>query len=403
MHIIFLGNCQLQALRDIFQRFIGRREPITFSFINAYEGVTTDAYKVLTTADVVVLQHSHRPPVIGRRHVSQAIPVHMAPAVSGAFLWPLQGIRHPLRPVARYGDNPYPVDYNDRFLARLIEQHTPPEQALKIYKAHDVAAETHVQRIYLHTLRTQKQLDADCGFDTAGIIERYLQEEQLFQAPYHFSGRIARHLAATLSRRMGFHETYARRIEEYLDDAPFLPMFLPIHPSIARHFGLRWINEDTRYPHLHEGGYTFDEYVLRFMQGKWSAALEEGLIDSRRSLPEAKEKLIIGLNEAPFSARGHYALACIFEREGDLDSALTHLRRAFALQPDYEIAIKLGHFLMRANDLNGAIEAYQEAARQDPINSSTWSILRNALLFVGRYEEADIAAAKFLEFSQKLE
>jgi tetratricopeptide (TPR) repeat protein len=402
MHYIFLGNCQLHALQDIFRRFIGRVEQATFQFVNAYEGVNQASFDLLTRADVVVLQQGQRAPGIDRRHIPDGVPIHLVPAVSGVFLWPFQGVPHPLKPTERYGNPPYPEDYNDQFLAKLILQDTPPERALDIYRKFDVAGETHVQRHYVHTLRAQRKLDESCGFDCAGIIEKYLQDEQLFQSPYHFSGRIARHIAATLSRRLGFPETYARRMENYLEDAPFLARFLPIHPSIAQHFGLRWVTPDTRYKFLFEGGYTFDEYVVRFMKGTWSASLQEGVIDAQRGKPEAKSKLIIGLQEAPRSALGHQALSTILSREGDFEAALFHQRRAFELGPELSIALRLGGLLQLAGDGQGAIEAFAAATRLDPVDPTSWKALRDALTSAGRADEARSADRKFREFSAKL-
>jgi tetratricopeptide (TPR) repeat protein len=201
---------------------------------------------------------------------------------------------------------------------------------------------------------------------------------------------------------MGFPETYARRIETYLIDAPFLPRFLPVHPSIATHFGLRWVSETTRYAFLYEGGYTFDEYVLRFMEAKWSPTLQEGVIDAQRFEPNAKAKLIKGLLEAPRSAVGHHALAGILEREGDIGSALDHQRQAFALERDYSIAIRLGNLLLRSGDRSGAIDAFTEAVSLDPINASGWSLLRDVFRSAGRYKEADFADAKVKEFNAKI-
>jgi tetratricopeptide (TPR) repeat protein len=401
MNIVFLGNCQLEVLSDIFRRFIGRSENVTFYFVNTHDGVTADSYAPLQRADCVVLQHGQRQHIIGRRDIPSDAPVHLVPLVSGAFLWPYQGGEHPLGPAERYGNPPYPPDYNDSFLADLIRKRLPPGEALKIYKAHDVASATHVQRLYVHMLRVQKLLDAACGFDTAGIIERHLRDEQLFQAPYHFSGRIARHLASTLCRRMGFAEIYAQRIQAHLADAPFLERFLPIHPSIARHFGLRWVTEETRYPFLFEGGYTFDEYVLRFMTGTWSAALQEGVIDAGCNAPQARQKLMAGLREAPRSARGHHELAGLLEREGDFAAALAHQRQAFALGRDPAIAHRLGVFLQRDGDLPGAIDAYSAATRLDFVNPAAWCSLRDALRLAGRDEEATRAAAKVGEFSAR--
>jgi hypothetical protein len=290
-------------------------------------------------------------------------------------------------------------EYNDRHLARLLIENVQPAEALTRYKAFDVAGAAHVGRLYELTLQSQRKIDALCGYDCASIIETHLAEEQLFQSAFHFGGRIARHIAATLCERMGFDAKYSRRIEAHLTEAPFVPRFVPIHPSVAKYFGMRWVRDDTLYPFLWEGGYSFDAYVLRFMEARWSAALEEGVIDARQGKPEAREKLERGVREAPQSAQGWHELSRIVQKDGDPATAMAFQQRAIRCEPTAPRLIRFGQLLRRAGDAERAASMFRRATRADPVNLAAWTLLRDMMITLGRRKNADLAAAKVAELA----
>ena len=174
MHIVFLGNCQVQTLARIVQRFVPRALGITTDFVDAYNGINDDSYARLARAECVVAQATLQPPPLTHDHIPQGVTLHLVPAVNGGFLYPYQDVRHPCNPPHRYGNQPYTREYNDRFLAKLLIAGTRPEEALALYRTHDVAREAHVGRLYELAMEGQRQLDSATGYACADIIERFL-------------------------------------------------------------------------------------------------------------------------------------------------------------------------------------------------------------------------------------
>jgi tetratricopeptide (TPR) repeat protein len=399
MHIVFLGNCQLHALQHIFRVFIEPYADCTTDFVDAYGNINASSYERLNRADAVVVQVTADPPKLDHAHIPASAAIHRVPLVSGAFLWPNQGIEHPLKPTARYGNPPYMPEYCDKVLARFLTDALSPQEALARYKAMDVAATAHAGRLYEITLENQRKFDAACGYDCAGIIETHLRNEQLFQSAFHFNTRIARHLGAGLAARMGFDAKIAGRIETHLTESPFVARWVPIHPSIARHFELAWVTEATRYPFLWEGSFTFDDYVLRFMKGRWSGALQEGVIDARAGKEGAREKLQQGLREAPASAEAHHELSKLAEKDGDLPLALSLQRRAVRLKAASPILARLGHLLRVTGEIRQAAAVLDSATQADPMNLGAWAMLRDTLVQMERFRKALEAAEQLVALS----
>jgi tetratricopeptide (TPR) repeat protein len=392
MHIVFLGNCQAGALSSIVQRFVSPYLEITTDFVDAYNSVDAASLARVKRADVVVAQASTGTPALGIEHVPAGIPVHLVPVVSGAFLYPYQGVVHPAQPTEAAGTIPFQAEYSDRYLAKLYMAKVEPAEALRQYRAFDVATAAAVGRLYEITLEAQRKLDSATGYACADLIERHLGEEQLFQSAFHFSGRIAAHLAAPLCDRLGFDPKYGQRIRDHLRDAPFVRLFVPVHPSIARYFGMRWVTDETRYPYRFEGSFTFDEYVTRFMQVRWSEAMQAGVLAANSREPGAKALLETGLGEAPRSAEGPHALSRILEEEGDLQGAIALQRRAASVALDAEIPFRLGDLLRRAGDLHGAEQAFRHAIELDPVGHPAWSALSAVLEEAGNTDAARNAA-----------
>jgi tetratricopeptide (TPR) repeat protein len=399
MHVALVGNCQVQALGAILRKFVGPYVDLTLGFIDAYAKLDQESYQRLEIADAVVVQAGSAAQLLDAIPLAKHPRIYKVPIVSGAFIWPYQGVVHPLGHTVRYGNPPFTAEYNDRYLVKLVQENVPPMEALARYREVDVAAAAHVGRLYELQLEKQRALDAECGYDCAGIITEYLTKEQLFQSAFHFSGRIGRHLAATLCERMGFDSKYAERINRHLKEAPFVPRFVPVHPSIARHFGMTWVTEDTRYPFLHEGGFTFDEYVLRFMEARWSAALEEGVIDARQGKPEAREKLEQGLREAPGSAQGYHELSRLVEKDGDLAKALSLQQTAMRLGPTAAVLTRFGELLRKNGEHERAARVFRRATEADPVSLAAWIGLRDTLMGLGRMRKALVAAAQVVDLA----
>jgi Flp pilus assembly protein TadD len=347
----------------------------------------------------VVAQASHGTPQIGVEMVAAGVPVHLVPVVSGAFLYPYHGVLHPANPIEDDGILPFAPEFNDRYLAKLFMAKVEPGEALRRYRNCDVAAEASVGRLYEMTIDRQRKLDAQTGFASADIIERLLSEEKLFEMAFHFGHQIASHLAAPLCDRIGFDPKFGQRIRDHLRESPFVPLSVPVHPSIAGYFDMRWANDDTRFAYRFEGGFTFDEYVLRFMEARWSKALQAGVMAAQRADPGAKALLQIGMEEAPRSAEGPQALSLVLEREGDMEAAVAQQRVAVSRSSDARMPMRLGHLLLRKGDVAGAESAFRRATALDPVSHDAWFSLSRVLLELGQGDAARVAARQAALFT----
>src|SRR5260221_12787092 len=89
----------------------------------------------------------------------------------------------------------------------------------------------------------------------------------------------------------------------------------PIHPSVVRHFGLRFVGDDRRWQFMHEGGFTTREFYLRYMDCAWNEPLAEGLgLVHGGEFDAALTSLETGLALSPGSAAGHGALRHVLTR-----------------------------------------------------------------------------------------
>jgi hypothetical protein len=90
---------------------------------------------------------------------------------------------------------------------------------------------------------------------------------------------------------------------------PFSPSAQPVHPGVAKHFGLAWVAPGQLYPVNQEGLFDFETFCRRYMRFAWNAALHRGIEKARTHPADALPDLEEGLEESPDSALGARALA----------------------------------------------------------------------------------------------
>jgi tetratricopeptide (TPR) repeat protein len=106
------------------------------------------------------------------------------------------------------------------------------------------------------------------------------------------------------------------------------------------------VNPGTQYRYFDEGGYTFLEYALRYMDYVWNADLPLGIHLSRHGdTHEAIEVLQRAVAASPRSAIGHSVLSTLMAREGQLAEAVILAWRAVELAPeDQHLARVAAHY-----------------------------------------------------------
>jgi hypothetical protein len=285
-------------------------------------------------ADVLVRQVLDFAPRIG--DLDTRATVHLVPHVSAAFLWPHAGLPHPSNAPAPLLDasGPYPAEIGDSFLNRLIAQGVPVEEAVTRYLDTDVAKVRNVDRLMELFMDRQRARDRTCDFNFADFIEANFRTQWLFRTPNHPETPMSVMLAAEVFGRLGVDASIIKALRAQPPADMFPRTALPVHPGVIAHFGLSYVNPQTRYRYFDEGSFTFAEYVRRYMRYEWNPAL-----------PEALD----------------------LARQGHISLAIERMRQAIAASPRSEVGrLMLSEWLAGEGRLKDAVEVAYEAVLLDP-------------------------------------
>jgi tetratricopeptide (TPR) repeat protein len=344
--IVFLGNCQAGTLATLYREVIARETGARVTYVESYVTAGEEAQKTVARANVLVRQVLDFAPATADLHSDgQTV---LAPLVSAAFLWPCSGTKHPLNAPAPYLDEagPYGAQIGDSFLNRLIARAVPARNAVAEYLAADIVTQRRVDAMREMILTKQRSRDEACGgYSFADFIEKRVYSEKLFRTAYHPELALTFHIAEEVFERMGVPGSLISQVRDYPGQL-FPKTEAPIHPAIARHFGLTYVNPGTQYRYFDEGGYTFLEYALRYMDYVWNADLPLGIHLSRHGdTHEAIEVLQRAVAASPRSAIGHSVLSTLMAREGQLAEAVILAWRAVELAPeDQHLARVAAHY-----------------------------------------------------------
>jgi len=332
---VFVGNCQMGALSSLYRRLLPPDSDHKVTYIASYNDATDEDRRAMSNATTVVQQVLNFVPRIGDL-VTNAT-VHLVPHASAAFLWPFGGTAHPSnRPAIIEQSGPYNGELGDSFLNRMLLAGESPENALTEYLAADTVTVRRAERMMELHLQKQRERDAACDILVADRIEAQLSSAGLFRSPNHPEPAFAAWLASEVFARMGEHPAAIARLVAGQPDA--LPATeTPIHPAVARHFGLAYAPPNRRYRFFDEGRFTFTEYVGRYMRYEWNEPLAEGMHLLWQKQPElALTKLEKALPMAPRSAIGRMAVAEILARQARLKDAVEYACQAVEIEPDNE-------------------------------------------------------------------
>lgn len=389
--IIFVGNCQLIKLSKIYCNTLATGLHGTAYYINPQLELTEADQQALAQADCVVWQIADVTSKVALSIVPAAVQIIKVPLVSAVFLWPFAGRPHPKSQKLPHSPNgPFDPELGDVFLNGLIAEGVEPDEAVNRYLALDFSKRTNLDRLFELWCEAQRRRDQVSGFEMVDLIASRFREEQLFLTPHHPNLSIFNELARQVFHRMGFSKRTIDRVLATLRASPFASDSLPIHPFVARHFGLRWVAEDQRFPLRHEGDFTFSEFVRRYVAFDWNEALAEGIYLSHGQNPAlARSRLAEGLRAAPGSATGYIFLSHVSLRSGDAAGALAAAKTAVALEPaNYHGHAALGAGLARTGNPAEAEAAFRRALDLGPSAPHTSFELGRLLVDQKRFPEA---------------
>jgi polysaccharide biosynthesis acetyltransferase WcbI-like protein len=204
MHsIVLIGNCQIRALYNLYNRFVAGAARQRVNFIASYEDITESDRAAIESADVVVEQVLDFKPKADIAGMATSAERVLVPLVNSGFLWPFAGQPHPSNPSRPYLETgPYGAEMSDAWLNRMIKTGVDPETAVERYMQLDINATVNLDRLYEIGLDKQRRRDELTGFKIADIVAEHFRDEAVFRTPYHPNARIAVVLASQFFERL---------------------------------------------------------------------------------------------------------------------------------------------------------------------------------------------------------
>jgi len=386
--VLFYGNCQAQALGDLYRNQIARRrdENVSLVFLGG------ELKGQVARADVVVEQvfDSHEPIVAA--DLKAGAKWFRFPMVLGTFIWPFASQAHVQNESYPFlTSGPYPAELGDNYLNRLIGR-VPFGDAITRYMELDVPAHVHLDRLYEISMASQRERDKISKIDVTALIEQNFRNEPLFLTRGHPTRRIFDHIASTLFENMGIPGDDIRLALGSYIRSPFPWDELPVHPSVIAHYGLKYLSKDYAYRYMDEGRLTFEEYVSRYLRYEWNIELYRGIQLARRQDqgPEAALRVLEkGLAKSPQSESGLRAKCNLLFQMGRLAEAREAAASVVSVDPENpENHSLLGWVLLHLGDLALAEQTFRHAIALHPLGAKHHKALADVLSRMGRNQEA---------------
>ncbi|MGC8524974.1 MAG: WcbI family polysaccharide biosynthesis putative acetyltransferase [Acidibrevibacterium sp.] len=395
--VVFVGNCQAQALTDAFNRHIAPFTGERGFHVPAYHDLDEASRATLASADVIVdlvFDFAQRTNIA---ELGLDKPVVTVPYVNCNFLWPYAYEEHPSNAQEEFiAHGPYPAQLGDAYLNRLIRENVPAEDAAARYLDLDINQKVRLDRRLEMNLALQKQRDEKTGFEVASLMERHFREEPIFLTPDHPNRRIFLHVVERCFEQLGVPSPLITRLPHVIRRSFFPQEALPVHPRLAAHFGLAWANEATRYPFWLDGDFTFAEFVHRYLRFAYDKDFAKalGLCNIADQRLEVIARLRAGLTVHPESHRAWSLLSHILIAVKDIDGAVDAAKQAMMFaRHDAEHAAHLGNLLTNVGEIAAAGAAYERAVALEPEHTPWLRLLAGHWERQGKRAEAGALAA----------
>lgn len=376
--IIASGNCQAGELKNILLRAdLGEEVSVKWkkSFENDFfrgDTLTDDDY---ANCDLFLQQIGSWDEEDSRISLlPKKCNILRFPAMSLDSLWPL-GFKDPRNakcPV--HGFEPYPHGAADRLAFTLMKQGLNEDAVVQRYLSTNVREFSNMDRAteILHEKAMLVDEQADTGMSMQPYIDQHFREQQLFLTRNHPTGRLmaellrrviansalggwirnGEHLVAVTERSQG--------IGEYED---------PIHPQVADAFNLVWVATNTEYAYHHEGKFTFNDRLRRYIRFQYN----ESLMKLRMEMGAGRmgqETMLLALKSVtydPFNWYAHLNLGELYRKLGDQESAIAALRASAKLEPSSWAPFHtLAGLLLAEKKLDEAAQAQAKAVECAP-------------------------------------
>jgi hypothetical protein len=266
--ILVVGLCQARHIGNILRAipYVANRFDVCALEICAdpIDGtIAAPPQRILETLECAYFQlgltdtlPSYMAPLIAQGN-TQRFPVLTCPA-----LWPAHTALHrnPPEPGLPWGRFPY----CDRVLIDLLDTGQDDAGIVEEYLETDMARMFDLDRLLEIWQWSIKELDKSCDIPMAELQWREWKQIRHYWALTHPTNQlIGRVLRTLLSRSIG--PVPQREFLEALRNHELNEFMTPIHPTVARHFGLKWYSPEDRYT-WPGGPFTIRQWALEHVR-----------------------------------------------------------------------------------------------------------------------------------------
>ena len=208
---------------------------------------------------ILLEQIAHKAPELpNKHHLPAKARVITFPILWMNSLWPTATKDPRNGPTERRPGGPYP--YGDRLVLRLLEQGLGPAEVAQRYLATDLNDIVDISRFHEINADKARLLDerADLKFG-AHVMDR-LSMSRLFVTQNHPTMPMLRYMADAAFRALGIDPP----VSDLAHAAGGMQnIHMPIHPTVASHFQLKWYTPDLTYRYF-EDQLSLVEFIRRY-------------------------------------------------------------------------------------------------------------------------------------------
>jgi tetratricopeptide (TPR) repeat protein len=407
--LVFLGNCQARRLEVLYNEKFSPITGDTTEFVASFEPFTQRVSQIMADADVLVAQAIDSEHEINLSKIETKAQIIEFPNVTGMFLWPFSGQPHVSNtPLPHMPDGPYGMQLGNRWLDNKIKAGAKPDDIVNEYESFDVAKVINLTRMYELVMDRAHQRDQRTGFSIAPIIEKNLTEIPLFMTPANLELALFRPLAFGVYQQLGISSTAVDSMLETLWRTPFPVADQPIHPSIARHFGLKFIGGNARYRTYAGERLLFREWISRYVRYEWNDALAQGTYNASRlhrydaDAQTALDQIDTGISQGSGSVFGETCRSHLLTLKGDRAGAIAASRRAAQMDPtNPQIVGTLSVLVAEQGDLEEAEVLARRITHDWPNYADGWARLGIMLARRGKINEAIVSVTTAVQMDPR--
>lgn len=398
--VVVIGNCQGVVITDMLSRAFIKHPNISVTALQSYTRLTADEKNTLANADILLAQKGEFSDDVITQAQDRAAQSISFPSCMQNCLWPYHAEAHYLNAdMEGFNSGPFPKQTGVRWMNQRLLDGEAPDRVADDYINLDISKVMNLDRLYEIGKRRMQALDNSC--DVGGqwdVTSSMFTDARTFHASLHPINALLETLVQQILPHIMPDE--AELAPWRLTHEAFEPTQPPVHPSIARHYGLKWASETTTYRFWNEGEFTHDEWVCKYVHFAVDADLAR--IVSRYRAGDRSDDLVRALedkyNEKPEAYPVALLMASEALRQSRVDDGLSIIEKVLDTRPDYIEALLIkGRAYLQARDMEKASAIFIDCLRLEPNHYAAMYWRAQTLHAMGSFEAALIHMKKATE------